>query len=134
MEVRQPHARHQPAQLLADGLGDSGRGISLGEEQSGAERKVSDGDVGALGLADHVSAPVHGSELGDRFPAPARIPAHGRRAPPAPDHLDVARVEAHDPAGARPMRATQQIECVLEVGRQGDGLPGEPEPHERAEG
>src|SRR5439155_458771 len=51
MEVRQPHARHQPAQLLADGLGDSGRGISLGEEQSGAERRVSDGAVGALGLA-----------------------------------------------------------------------------------
>src|SRR5439155_317273 len=53
MEVRQPHARHQPAQLLADGLGNSGRGISLGEEQSGAQRKGSHGEGGALGLSSH---------------------------------------------------------------------------------
>src|SRR5207248_1833840 len=53
---------------------------------------------------------------------------------PAPsDRLDVARVEPHGPGGARPVRAAQQVERVLEVGGQGDRLPGEPEPRERGE-
>jgi len=44
-----------------------------------------------------------------------------------------SRLEPDDPTGARAVRAAQQVDGVLEVGRAGGGTLGEPDAHQRGE-
>src|SRR5207247_615573 len=76
VQLRDPHPRHQPAQLARDRLGDARVHVRPRQQQPRAEREVAHRDVAALGLPGYVSAPVHGRELHHRGPALAHLPAH----------------------------------------------------------
>src|SRR5207245_1803819 len=50
VQLRDPHPRHQPAQLARDRLGDARVHVRPRQQQPGAEREVADRDVAALRL------------------------------------------------------------------------------------
>ena len=129
VQLGDAHARDQPAQLVCHRRGHVGSGVRPRQQQARSEREVAHGHVGPGRLARHVGPSIRRRQLHQRGAAlPDGAVEVGR-----PRNLEVAGGQSHGPSGGGAVRPPQQVERVLEVGRHGDRLVGEPGAHERRE-